>query len=282
MRLSVTDPLEDLLAGHGLRPADLPAGVSAVPATRDEALVRAASIREGIERFAREVLPQIGEAFLRRDWVALGYHSWESYVRREFRLDRVRLPRADRQDAAVALRVLGMSTRAIAASLGADQKTVRNDLDAAASAGVDVAPAAVAGADGKQYAPARPVVEPVVQELAPVVDQPVVPPASVPGRAPEPVPPAPAAAIELESVVDPGVELLAGRVRIRVRAQRRADGGPAVFVRLTSTDRTLGEEWSAGDNEDALQLATALVGEDLDALIDALVDARSALRAGVV
>lgn len=273
VRLWMPDPLDGL---------DPQADEALPPATRDEALVRAASIREGIERFARETVPQVATAYLARDWAALGYPSWEAYVRGEFGQALLRLSRPERREAVGTLRMFGMSTRAIAGSLGVDAKTVRNDLAAAESPGGEKSPPApveVVGADGKQYPAARPGRLVHDSSSGSVKGAAGGLPAATVAPVPAQQPPAAAAA----GVVDEGVELVAGRVRIRVRAQRRADGVPAVFVRLTSTDRTIGEEWIEADgNDDPLQLGAALSERDLDALIGALIDARSALRAGVV
>lgn len=272
MQLAVPDPLDDVVRSYLGGPApELPPA-----STRDEALVRAASIREGVERFARETVPQIGQAYLCRDWEALGYPSWEFYVRGEFGLDRLRLPRGDRQSAVGTLRLFGMSTRSIGQALGVDQKTVVNDLRTAGPAGDGSPPAEVVGADGKRYAAARPAVAepdpvPAAPTGAPAPESAPEPPA-VPSPAPEPAPtpasPAP---------VDEGTELVAGPVRIRVRAQRR-DGNPVVLVRLTH-ERTIGEEWTAADsNDDPLQVGVALDEHDLDDLINTLIDAKARLR----
>lgn len=70
----------------------------------------------------------IEEAYLSRAWSALGYTSWDDYCTREFGTSRLRLPREDRQEVVASLREIGMSTRAIAAGIGVQQKTVVNDL----------------------------------------------------------------------------------------------------------------------------------------------------------
>ena len=77
---------------------------------------------------------------------------------------RLRLPREERRDAVCSLRESGLSTRAIAAAVGVDQKSVRNDLVAGEENSspdepvVDaevVKPTPVTGTDGKTYRPKR-------------------------------------------------------------------------------------------------------------------------------
>lgn len=120
--------------------------------TRDEATLRAATIRVGIGRFIDVVVPELAAAWAGRDWIALGYDSWESYVTGELGVDRLKLSRIGRQQAIGTFRLAGMSTRAIGAALGVDPKTVRNDI-----ADGDIAsPEHVTGTDGRTYPTARP------------------------------------------------------------------------------------------------------------------------------
>lgn len=294
IRLWMPDPLEET--------ADtLP------PATVDEAQLRAASIRAGIERFVRDVVPQIAQAYLCRDWAALGYRSWEAYVRGEYGLDRLRLARSERQEAVGTLRVYGMSTRAIGTALGVDQGTVRNDLATVPPA---AAPVAVVGADGKRYEPTRPAVfadvvdAEIVEPAAPAAaggDCPHEPPC---GRTPcassrvhlnglaqdfpayvvsvdEPAAPEPVEEPDEPAALAPAVpvEVLAGSTRIAVRAQHRQRGGEAVYVRLVDADRDVGDVWRDCDSiEDPVEVEAELNERELDELIDVLVAARAQLR----
>jgi hypothetical protein len=162
VRFAISDPLEDLLAEHGL-----PSGGQQLPeqATREEAELRAAAIRAGCERFVRDVVPQMLQAYLCRDWAALDYPSWEAYVRDRWGTDRLRLPAQQRQAIAQLFRLRGVSTRAIASAVNVDQRTVRRDL--ADSGAANAAPAEVLGTDGKQYQPKTDVVEGKVVEPEP-------------------------------------------------------------------------------------------------------------------
>ncbi len=96
----------------------------------------------------------IKESYEVRAWAALGYASWDDYCTREFGTSRLRLPREERQEVVASLRESGLSTRAIAAATGFDQKTVRNDLgsgeDNSSPEPVDE-PGPVTGTDGKTY-----------------------------------------------------------------------------------------------------------------------------------
>src|SRR3982751_5775364 len=69
------------------------------------------------------------EAYDRRAWAALHFSSWEQYCREEFGSDLRRLAKQLRREAVAEL-ASGenpMSNRAIAAALGVDEGTVRND-----------------------------------------------------------------------------------------------------------------------------------------------------------
>jgi len=121
----------------------------------------------------------IAQAYEGRAWAALGYSSWDDYCTREFGTSRLRLPREERQEVVASLRESGLSTRAIAAATGYNDKTVRNDLAAGAensAPGDEVedaeivddeppAPQPVTGTDGKRYQP-KPAVKPQRSPLA--------------------------------------------------------------------------------------------------------------------
>jgi hypothetical protein len=114
--------------------------------TQGEAVARAERIRSGLQTLA-QLETDIIAAYQRRDWARLGYGAWEEYVAGEFGSHRVRLPRTQRQEAVARLRGEGLSTRAIGAALGVDQRTVRRDLPADAG----VVAGRVVGVDGKGY-----------------------------------------------------------------------------------------------------------------------------------
>ncbi|WP_172121453.1 hypothetical protein [Actinomyces faecalis] len=100
-----------------------------------------------------------------RAWEVLGFQSWTAYVSEVLGEQPMRLPRGERREMVAMLSATGMSTRAIAPVVGANQATVSRDLvagDANASPERGTAPPAVAetptpvqGMDGKTYA--RPV-----------------------------------------------------------------------------------------------------------------------------
>ncbi|MFI9381215.1 hypothetical protein [Kutzneria sp. NPDC052558] len=122
------------------------AAEAAEVSTQDEAVARAERIRSGLQTLA-QLETDIIAAYQRRDWARLGYGAWEEYVAGEFGGHHVRLPRAQRQEAVARLRGEGLSTRAIGAALGVDQRTVRRDLPADAG----VVAGRVVGVDGKGY-----------------------------------------------------------------------------------------------------------------------------------
>ncbi len=114
----------------------------------------AREITDEIKALVEDVWGLIVQAYRRRAWAALGYDSWDNYCAAEFKSAQLRLPREERQEVVLSLRESGgMSTRAIAAATGTDQRTVRRDLNAGAA---NAAPGPVTGVDGKQYQPTRP------------------------------------------------------------------------------------------------------------------------------
>ncbi len=117
-------------------------------ATAAEARRRADVIRMGMVAYD-QTLKAIAEAYAARDWEALGHPDWDTYIAEEFSEARVRLSTEQRAQAVLALRIEGMSQRAIASALGASQATVRRDLSGES---FDSPEEKITGADGKSYA----------------------------------------------------------------------------------------------------------------------------------
>lgn len=111
----------------------------------------ASQIRQGIHNYL-STLALIDRAWREGHWKVLGYADWQGYVDGEFGEQRLRLPAEHRRKAVEELRLSGMSNRAIAATVGTDERTVRRDLAGAANA----APEEIKGTDGKNYASSRP------------------------------------------------------------------------------------------------------------------------------
>lgn len=129
--------------------------VETAVSTRDDAVARAERIRTGIRALA-ELQQDITDAYHARDWSTLGYDTWEAYVAGEFGGTLPKLDRGKRRDLVVSLRAEGLSTRAIAAATGTDDRTVRRDIAGAANAAPDAEPIPeppVTGLDGKTYTP---------------------------------------------------------------------------------------------------------------------------------
>lgn len=127
-----------------------------------EVLHRADRIRAGMVAYhkTREL---IVEAWNQRDWSALGYDSWDNYIKGEFESYRVKLTTEERIESVTALRLEGMSQRAIASAVGVSQRTVERDLDKApvdANASTDeegaAKPWSVTGVGGRPYPSHRP------------------------------------------------------------------------------------------------------------------------------
>jgi hypothetical protein len=100
----------------------------------------------------------IEQAYLSRDWLALGYASWDEYCTREFGTSRLRLPREDRQETVNSLRESGLSIPAIATATGLGYGTIQRAITSPYPNGQGEAqeapaaePAKVTGIDGKTY-----------------------------------------------------------------------------------------------------------------------------------
>lgn len=108
----------------------------------------ARELTDRIKTYVEQAWKLIEQAYTSRAWVALDYGSWDDYCATEFDRARIRVPREERSAVVASMREIGMSTRAIAAATGVDDRTVRRDLGAA-----NAAPEVVTGRDGKTYPP---------------------------------------------------------------------------------------------------------------------------------
>lgn len=106
-------------------------------------------IRTGMET----VWHLIRAAYQGRAWEALGYHTWDEYVTREFGNLYLRPPLEERQDVVMSLREAGMSSRAIASATQLSQATVVRELRGAGESNEspDAPGHRVVGMDGKMY-----------------------------------------------------------------------------------------------------------------------------------
>jgi len=86
------------------------------------------------------------ESYRQRDWIALGYESWDALCLAEYGTV-LPLSIEDRQQAGAEMAGEGMSTRAIGSALGVDHATVVRDMARGASA----PRASVTCLDGKTY-----------------------------------------------------------------------------------------------------------------------------------
>nr|WP_131721757.1 hypothetical protein [Mycolicibacterium komanii] len=88
----------------------------------------ARALTDRIKADVEVVWDLIVKAYSQGAWSALGYHSWDDYVVREFGTSRLRVPREERAEVVAALRESGMSIRAIAAATGDSVGTVHMAL----------------------------------------------------------------------------------------------------------------------------------------------------------
>ncbi|MEV7268430.1 hypothetical protein AB0N38_33225 [Micromonospora aurantiaca] len=126
-----------------------------IASTEEIARARAERIRKGLENW-HETIQEISLAWERRDWAVLGYATWDAYVDGEFAAARLRLPEAHRLQAVTALRLAGMSTRAIGTALGISKDTAARALAAVAAEDPAALPATVTSLDGRQRPATRP------------------------------------------------------------------------------------------------------------------------------
>lgn len=157
----------------------------------EEARARADRIRSGM-RVLAEWQQDVIAAYAARDWEALGYATWDAYIDGEYGEHRVRLPREQRREIVAGMSAAGMSTRAIGAAVGVDQKTVVNDR--AATEEFSSVPETVLSLDGRERPASRPAPEPNIwtepgaDEVvdAELVDEPARPEPPKPKRRPLP------------------------------------------------------------------------------------------------
>lgn len=111
----------------------------------------ARAVTERIKSKMGDLMSDIAKASVGRAHLALGYDSWEEYVKEEFGHAPLHLPRAERKAVSRVLKGQGMSLRAIAAATGVTHPTVINDL--AGGQNLPPEPVPVIGRDGKSYPP---------------------------------------------------------------------------------------------------------------------------------
>ena len=131
--------------------------------TAREARERAGRIRVGMVQYLH-TLADVAAAYAARDWLALGYGSWDEYIDGEYGADRLKLSPEHRQKAVAELRLSGMSQRAIGSVLSVGQSTVRDDL--AQLSGSTQLPERVIGTDGRER-PATRTISPTGEGVEP-------------------------------------------------------------------------------------------------------------------
>lgn len=94
------------------------------PMTTKQAEAITAKIKTGTVNLMELVV----RAFEGRVWVSMGHKGWDEYLDAELGGAPLSLPREKRKEAVKSLHDRGLSTRAIAAATGVDQKTAHNDI----------------------------------------------------------------------------------------------------------------------------------------------------------
>lgn len=124
-------------------------------------------IRAGLEGVYQLII----QAYQGRAWIALGYGTWDEYIRREFGNQPLRPPLEERTDTVQSMRDAGMSTRAIAAATQLSKGTVGRELEdsgapngAPEPQGSSDARPKIQGIDGKAYLSSTPQASPSVND----------------------------------------------------------------------------------------------------------------------
>jgi predicted transcriptional regulator/lambda repressor-like predicted transcriptional regulator len=104
--------------------AEVDADVEHLPTDLTES--EAVELTGKIGRTGEHLSALIQSAWRGRVWIALGHASWAEWA--EAHLAGMQLPRVDRQELVAELHAEGLSTRAIAAAVGASKNTVTADL----------------------------------------------------------------------------------------------------------------------------------------------------------
>lgn len=128
-----------------------------------EARRRLARVNEHVE----QMLPDVIALYRGRAWISLGYESWQDMCAAEISVG-LQLRMEQRQAAVSQLTDAGMSTRAIAGTLGVHHSTVADDLRAGVG---NPTPGTVTGLDGKTY-PRNPITPEAAQAADDVMAQP--------------------------------------------------------------------------------------------------------------
>ncbi|WP_104182881.1 hypothetical protein [Mycobacterium avium] len=129
-----------------------------VPASAALTVDTARALTDQIKHDAEALWDKIARAYHGRADVALGYESWDAYCIKEFGTARLRIPREERPEMVTSLRQAGLSYRAIEAATGLSRSTAERAAKARVPNETPAAPepAAIAGTDGKTYAPRKP------------------------------------------------------------------------------------------------------------------------------
>lgn len=115
--------------------------------TAEVALADARARIDRIKTLVGAAREDIIEAYRQRDWITLGYESWDAMCVAEFAGARIALPVDDRRELVADLRGEGMSTRAIGSAIGVNHATVVRDV---AATGADAPVDTVTSLDGRQ------------------------------------------------------------------------------------------------------------------------------------
>lgn len=132
-----------------------------------------ADTAEKMNAVMEEAADLMAEAFAKKVWLSLEHASWEDYVASELGEVRVRLERSMRQSLVYRMAQKELSTRAVAAIIGVDQKTVSNDLRQVRREKGEDAPTAVKNRKGQtQKTPKRtPKAKPVAERFTAIIEK---------------------------------------------------------------------------------------------------------------
>lgn len=126
--------------------------------TADEARSRVGRIRAHVEDIKTEIIA----AWEGRDWLALGYQSWDEYCTTEFGAA-IAIPKSEQAELVFHLRDHGMSLRAIESATGISKSTVARQAPTVPSG-------TVTGVNGKTYRPTSVSDEPLTSQIDDLFD----------------------------------------------------------------------------------------------------------------
>lgn len=165
---------ENAVVGEVVKPELSKAEARKLTAQIKKDLNSTATSAEAMNKALNEAADLMAEAYGKKVWLSLDFGSWEDYVAAELGEVRIRLERTVRQGLVYQMAQKELSTRAVAAIIGVDQKTVSNDLRQIRRERGEDAPSTVktrAGKTQKTATARKPRVKPIEDRFAAAIEK---------------------------------------------------------------------------------------------------------------